>query len=446
MVSVVSLTFVIVLALLPLLTWAFTYRVKTCSAYKASKSNNALTKYCTCTVKLCPNQYASIDSCGKCSGTQYLRLYAPNNTQVAQSNGLSSTCSPCGRISNFRPTFTTKCQTYKLREGCAGTGTCSATVKIFVANTTIPSNYTSVTVQAVSHSSPFVSLQSLLSGDIYEEETVEEEDHPDDWQVEEVPDVDEADPHALETAIRYHNLNKAKSLAKPEPETETQEQFDEEAFEDADVDEAHRRLLGSPTRSPSRSPSRSPTRRPTTAAAASGYCMTKKKASKMAVIVGVIIPVVFVLFAIGIAVLRRYQRNKNVSVAPGVQMMPQPAYGSQPQPMMMGQQQTMMLNQGQPMMMGQPQPGVYGGQPQPMMMGQPQPMMGQPQTMMLGQGQPMMMSPGQPQPMMIGQTQPGMYPSQGQPMMIGQGQPMMMGQPMMVAQPVGYAPVGGQAF
>lgn len=314
MISFVSVTFVTWLLILPLRRATFTYRVKTCTAYKATKSNNAVAKYCSCTFQLCPNQYVAVDSCGSCSGTQYLRLYGPENTQVAESSGLSSTCSPCSHISNFSPTNATSCQIYHLREGCATSGQCSASVKIFVANATISANVTSNPQRP-----PALSVLSIFSGEI-ENDNGDNDDPAEDWYVEEVPDIDAFDPQALEIATRrrYHS-----------PSTVTQTGFEDgqpQWYTDVDADNDHSRLRRK-VYMPSPTPS------PTIFAASAGYCMAKKRSSMVTKVIYMLLPVFSGLLVIVYRLLQCYfRRNNDTRVVPEQQANPNPTERNPPPP------------------------------------------------------------------------------------------------------------------
>jgi hypothetical protein len=82
-----------------------------------------------------------------CTGdAQFLRIYSTDtNTRLVDGYGGygSSACAPCARVDNFRPSNFDRsgCKTYTIREGCFGEGKCSATVKLYISNSSIPSNF-----------------------------------------------------------------------------------------------------------------------------------------------------------------------------------------------------------------------------------------------------------------------------------------------------------------
>lgn len=143
--------------------------IKTCSTYKAINSASAIKRYCSCSITLCENQYLTIDSCNLCTGDpQFLRVYTNNNTRLVDGYGGYgvSSCAPCARVDNFRPADfgRTGCQTFTIREGCFGSGKCEATVKLYVSNSSIPSNFTYSSVSSMSAASRRGASTGLLGG------------------------------------------------------------------------------------------------------------------------------------------------------------------------------------------------------------------------------------------------------------------------------------------
>lgn len=145
-------------------------QIKTCTAYKAINSANTEKRYCSCYVTVCANQYLTVDSCGMCTGDpQFLRIYSTkNNTRLVDGYGGYgvSSCAPCARVDNFRPAdynITTGCETFTIREGCFGNGQCSATVKLYLSNVSIPSNFSYTSITPAPTISPTTSPSLLLS-------------------------------------------------------------------------------------------------------------------------------------------------------------------------------------------------------------------------------------------------------------------------------------------
>lgn len=77
-----------------------------------------------------------------------------------------SSCAPCARVDNFRPTDYGRsgCQTFTIREGCFGSGKCEATVKLYVSNSSIPSNFSYTSVSSLSAAARGGTTIGVLSG------------------------------------------------------------------------------------------------------------------------------------------------------------------------------------------------------------------------------------------------------------------------------------------
>ena len=81
------------------------------------------------TLYLCPGETVSLSSCG-CGGDTYLRLFNATGSEVASND---DSCNYCSAITYAA---TGDCQTYKLKQGCYASGSCSGTVMITVTTGT----------------------------------------------------------------------------------------------------------------------------------------------------------------------------------------------------------------------------------------------------------------------------------------------------------------------
>lgn len=117
---------------------------------------------------MCENQFLTIDSCNLCTGDpQYLRVYTNNDTRLVDGYGGYgvSSCAPCARVDNFRPADFGRsgCQTFTIREGCFGSGKCEATVKLYISNSSIPSNFSFTSVSSMSAAARGGTTTGILS-------------------------------------------------------------------------------------------------------------------------------------------------------------------------------------------------------------------------------------------------------------------------------------------
>lgn len=115
---------------------AATVATVTCPAFSASATSSATVNYVPCLISLCTGDVAVFSLCssrgGVCSGDTYLRLFTSGGNQVSADDDY---CAPCSQI-----TYTaTACDTYSLRQGCFGSGSCSGTTSVA---TTLASTHT----------------------------------------------------------------------------------------------------------------------------------------------------------------------------------------------------------------------------------------------------------------------------------------------------------------